>query len=109
MTPANCLYCAARHAKTLKSNYVVAARHAHVVFQGPDLRDAENLDGATLYFFCEPCLSEVAAAAGAGVKAVYYGVSKHDALRLGLYPAALQPQVDRHVRRTILKEYFAGI
>jgi len=107
MTPHNFLTCAAKHAKALRSNYVIAGRDGRVLFQGTDLREAKNLDGVTLYFFCEPSLSELSAAAAAGVKAVYYGISKHDALRHGLYPAHLRPQVIQRIRRTILDEYAA--
>ncbi len=107
MTPLNFLTCAAKHAKVLKSNYVIAGHDGRAVFQGTDLREAKNLDGVTLYFFCEPSLGELTVAAAAGVKAVYYGISKHDALRHGLFPAHLRPQVVQRIRRTILDEYAA--
>ncbi len=107
MTPLNYLTCAAKHAKALKSNYVIAGRDGRAVFQGADLREAKNLDGVTLYFFCEPGLSELSVAAAARVEAIYYGISKHDALRQGLFPVHLRPQVIQRIRRTILDEYAA--
>jgi len=107
VTPLNFLTCAAKHAKALKANYVIAGRDGKVVFQGTDLREAKNLDGAVLYFFCEPGLGELLSASAAGVKAVYYGISKHDAVRHGLYPAHLRPLVIQRIRRTILAEYAA--
>ena len=107
MTPLNFLTCAAKHAKALKANYVIAECDGKVVFQGTDLREAKNLNGVTLYFFCEPGLSELLSASAVGVKAIYYGISKHDAVRHGLYPPDLRPQVIQRIRRTILAEYAA--
>ena len=104
MTPANCLYCAARHAKTLKSNYVVAARHAHVIFQGPDLQDAKILT-ADLVFLLR---TRLASARGGSGRRQGRSITAFEArcLRLGLYYLHRR---DRHVRRTILKDTRLGV
>ena len=75
---------------------------------GADLQEAlkhSDARGATLYFFCEPSLGELMLAAAAGVQAVYYGISKHDAAKAGLYPDHLKPQSIRYCRDAIIKDY----
>ena len=109
MTPLNYLCRAAYEAKARKANYVIVVHDSGALTQGTDLQAALTGDArdATLCFFCEPGLSELMLAEAAGVKAVYYGVSKHDALRHGLYPRHLKPQLVQRARETILREYVA--
>jgi hypothetical protein len=107
MTPTNYLCRAAREAKARKANYVIVVRDSGALTEGTDLQAAlkDGAHGATLYFFCEPALNELILAKAAGVKAVYYGVSKHDAGRYGLYPPRLKPEMVQRARETILKDY----
>lgn len=109
MTPTNYLCRAAREATARKTNYVIAVHDSGALTQGADLQAAlkDAAPGSTLYFFCEPGLGELLLAEQAGVKAIYYAVSKHDALRRGLYPPRLRPQTVQRARAAILNDYVA--
>lgn len=90
-----------------KTNYVVAVARGGIVARGPDLRAALSQDvcGATLYSLFEPSPEELLLASNAGVKAVYFALSKHDAVRLGVTP--LVPQCVRYAREAILERWNA--
>lgn len=109
MTPLDYLCRAAQEAKAIRTNYVIVVRGSKVLAQGGDLQAASKDDvrGATLYFFCEPSLSELMLAEAAGIEAVHYGVSIRDAVRHGLCPLHLKPQCIRYCRETIIKDYVA--
>jgi hypothetical protein len=105
MTPRNHLFCAAKHAKANRSNFVIVVRNNVTLSQGSDLRDALKGDvaGATLYSFCEPSMEELLLASVAGIKKVVCGISKQDAVRYGLVPLTVSKP--KRVRETILERY----
>jgi hypothetical protein len=109
MTPLNYLCRAAKHAKAGKTNYVLVVRGCKVLAEGADLQAALNTDvrGAVLYSFRELTPAELGRAEAAGIKSAYYGVTRHVAKRIGLWPAHLRQRAIRYCRDTIMAEYVA--
>jgi len=112
MSAVNYLCYAAKQAAG-KTNYFVMVRDKMIIAQGPDLRAALNQDvrGAKLYMLFEPNPEELLLASNAGVRAVYFALSKHDAARLGVTPLIpwwvppLVPRSVRYARETILRKW----
>lgn len=111
MNAVNYLCYAAKQAAG-QTNYFVVVRDK-IIAQGPDLRAALNQDvrGAKLYTLFEPNPEELLLASNAGVRAVYFALSKHDAVRLGVTPLVpwwvppLVPRSVRYARETILRKW----
>jgi hypothetical protein len=108
MEPINYLCRAAQEAKAAKTNYVIAVRGSRTLARGTDLASVlthDDIQGATLYSFRELTPFELGSAQAAGIGCVYYGVTRHIAKRLGLWPKHLEQRSIRYCRDAIVKEY----
>jgi len=106
MTPTDWLFAATRRAVQAHSNYFYVVRDGKVRADGQNLQAAlTNAEGGTLYAFCEPTPAEIGLAEAAGIEQIFYGISKHDGKKLGVYREGLRPRRIQRAREVILKEW----
>ena len=105
MTPADWLFAVVKHRPEGCFNYFYVVRGDSFV-KNPDLQAAlTNADGCTLYAFCEPTPRELGLAEAAGIEEIFYGISKRDGAKLGIYHEGLRPVRVQRAREEILKKW----
>jgi len=107
MTPAEWLFAAAKRGIEGHSNYFYVVRHGQIVAKALHLQAALSADAndCTLYAFCEPTPTEIGLAEAHGIRQIFYGISKRDGKKLGIYRVGLRPIRVRRAREEILERW----
>jgi hypothetical protein len=86
-----------------RSNYVLTVRDGELLEEGVDLRSVLDRDaaGSTLYSFRELTPPELGRVEDAGILRVCAAISRHDAVKIGLWPAHLAQEVEQNARAEI--------
>ncbi len=107
MTDTNWLCYAAKRARECRSNYVVIL-HGKQTVEGTSFQqtlcNVPEPKGLTVYCFLEPGPEDLLAAEAAGIRAVYYAISKHDAAR---FAHNVKAQTIRGAREWVLQNHVA--
>ena len=112
MTETNYLCWVARRARECHSNYVAIPCPPGATIESRRFQDALRIvprAGLIAFCFLEPSAEDLIAAEAAGIRAVYYGISKHDAARLihNLKPRTIQRArewiLENHVENHVVK------
>lgn len=108
MTESNWLCFVAKRARECHSNYIIAPSGTQTVegtsFQSTVRQLPPEARVSTVYTFFEPSAEDLLVAEAAGIRVVYFAVSKHDAAR---FAHRVRTQTIQRAREWVLENHVA--